>query len=67
MTVSHAGGTGAMEDIIAWLYHEMILLQQVVAPPIGIRKKVQKVVKLLKVANKEINQLQEWPSKYWER
>lgn len=31
-----------MEDTIAWLYDEMILLQQVVAPLDGIQKKYKK-------------------------
>jgi len=35
-----------------------------VSPLLGIQKKAQEVVKLLKVANKAINHLQEWVSKY---
>lgn len=53
-----------MEDTMAQLYDEMILLQKVVAPLISIKNKVQEVVKLLKVANKVIDQLQEWVAKY---
>lgn len=49
---------------MARLYDEMILLQQVVAPLIGIHQKSQEVVKLLKVANREVDQLQEWVAKY---
>lgn len=46
------------------LYNEMILLQQVVAPLVGIQKKEQEVVKLLKVENREIDHLQDWVFMY---
>jgi len=55
---------GPMDDTKVWLYDEITLLQQLVSPLLGIQKKAQEVVKLLKVANKAINHLQEWVSKY---
>jgi len=53
-----------MEDTMVLLYNEMILLQQVVAPLVGIQKKEQEVVKLLKVENREIDHLQDWVFMY---
>ena len=49
---------------MARLYDKMTLLQQVVALLVGIQKKAWEVVKLLKVANKVVDHLQEWVSKY---
>lgn len=49
---------------MAQLYDDMILLQQVVDPLVGIHKKSQELLKLLKVASKVIDQLQEWAAKY---
>lgn len=54
---------GQMQDTMAQLYDEMILPQQVVAPLVGIQKKVQEVLKLLKVASSTVDQLQEWVAK----
>jgi len=39
------------------LYDEMLLPKQVVAPLVGIQKKAQEVIKLLKVANIIVEQL----------
>jgi len=49
---------------MAWLYDEMILLQQVVAPLVGIQKEAPELLKLLRVENKVVDQLQEWALKY---
>lgn len=55
---------GAMDDTMTQLYDEMILIQQVVAPLIGIQNNAQEVVKLLKIANRAIDQMQEWIVEY---
>ena len=39
------------------LYDEMTLLHEVVTPLVGIQKKVQEVLKLLKVEKKEVDQI----------
>lgn len=52
------------EDTMERLYDEMLLPKQVVAPLVGIQKKAQEVIKLLKVANIIVEQLQEWAVKY---
>lgn len=54
---------GIMEDIMAWLYDEMILIEKVMDPLIDIHKKAREVLKLLNVARKSIDHLQEWDSK----
>ena len=46
------------------LYGEIILLHEVVVPLVGIQKKAQEVFKLLKVANKVVDQIQECNAKY---
>lgn len=46
------------------LYDEMIILHEVVALLVCIQKKVQEVLKLLKVVNIIIDQIREWASKY---
>jgi len=46
------------------LYDEEILLHEVVAPLVGIKNKAQEVLKLVKVENKVVNQIQEWVSNY---
>lgn len=43
---------------------KMILLHEVVAPMIIIKKKYQEILKLLKVENKVIDLIQEWGAKY---
>jgi len=43
---------GPMEDTMASLYDEMILLHQVVSPLIGIQKKEEEVVKLPRITKK---------------
>lgn len=53
-----------MEDTLAQLYDEEILLHEVVAPLVGIKNKAQEVLKLVKVENKVVNQIQEWVSNY---
>lgn len=55
---------GPIEDTMARLYDEMILIQQAISPLICIQKNAQGVMKLLKIANKEIDQMQEWDAKY---
>lgn len=45
---------GPMEDTMTWLYDEMILMKQIMAPLIGIQKNSQEVVKLSKIKNKEV-------------
>jgi len=41
-----------MENTMVQLHDEMVLIQQVVAPLVGIQKKAQEVVKILKVKNR---------------
>lgn len=54
---------GPIEDTMTRLYDEMILLQ-VVTLLVGIQKKAQEILKLLKVASRAVDQLQEWFAKY---
>lgn len=45
-------------------YDEIMLLHEVMAPLVGIQKKMKEVLKLFKVTNKVIDLIQEWVVKY---
>lgn len=55
---------GLLEDTMARLYDEMILIRQVVDPLVCIQKKAQEVVKLLNVENRAVDHFWEWDAKY---
>lgn len=54
----------SMEDTMKQLYNEIILLHEVVALLVEIRKKYQETVKLLKVENRDVDLIQECGVKY---
>jgi len=49
---------------MALLYDVMILLHEAMEPLISLQNKSQELLNLLKVENKEVDQLEEWATKY---